>query len=104
MKILNIRIELQNPFDRWDYFTNFGCVKGMLTKYTAWELEHSYYSPMLFDCELRLSTREDHAGFEFGIGIFGYGIHFLIYDTRHWNTETKQWEERDFSEYFEIKA
>ena len=102
MKLLNIRIELQSPFDRWDYFTNFGWISGMLTKYTAWELEHSYYSPMLFDCELRLSVREDHAGFEFGIGILGYGIHFLIYDTRHWNYELNCLEERDFSEYFEI--
>jgi len=102
MKLLNIRIELQSPFDRWDYFTNFGWISGMLTKYTAWELEHSYYSPMLFDCELRLSVREDHAGFEFGIGILGYGIHFLIYDTRHWNYDLNCYEERDFSEYFEI--
>ena len=102
MKLLNIRFELRNPFDRWDYFINFGWIGGMLTKYKRWELEHSYYSPMLFDFETRLSTREDHAGFEFGIGIFGYGIHFLTYDTRHWNDYDKCWEEHDFSEYFKV--
>jgi len=45
---------------------------------------------------------QDHAGFEFGVGILGYGIHFRIYDTRHYNYDTKQYEEYDFSEYFEI--
>jgi len=101
MNILNLRFELTNPFDRWDYFRNLGCISGMLTRYKAWELEHSYYSPLLLDFELRWTHRTDHAGFEFGIGILGYGIHFRIYDTRHWNPDTKQYEEYDFSEYFE---
>jgi len=102
MNILNIRFELRNPFDRWDYFNNLGCISGMITKFKAWELEHSYYSPLLFDFELRWNQQTDHAGFEFGIGILGYGIHFRIYDTRHWNDYDQCWEERDFSEYFEI--
>jgi len=33
--------------------------------------------------------------------VLGYGIHFRIYDTRHWNPDTNQYEEYDFSEYFE---
>lgn len=101
MNILNLRLELTNPFDRWDYFSNLGCISGMLTRFKAWELEHSYYSPLLFDLELRWTHSTDHAGIEFGIGVLGYGIHFRIYDTRHWNPETKQYEEYDFSEYFE---
>jgi len=101
MNILNIRFELRNPFDRWDYFNNLGCISGMITKFKAWELEHSYYSPLLFDFELRWNRQTDHAGFEFGLGILGYGIHFRIYDTRHWNDYDKCWEEHNFSEYFE---
>jgi hypothetical protein len=100
MQILNMRIELANPFDRWDCFKNLGCLYGKLSSHLAWELEHSYYSPLLVDFELRWSTRTDHAGFELGIGVVGYGIHFRVYDIRHWNTETSRWEERDFSEYF----
>ena len=42
MNILNIRIELTNPFDRWGYFRNLGCISSMVTKFKAWELEHSY--------------------------------------------------------------
>ena len=87
MNIINIRIELTNPFDSWDYFNNLGCAYGRLGKYWAWELEHSYYSPMLFDCDVRWTRKQDHAGIEIGIGILGYGISFRIYDTRHWDDE-----------------
>ena len=87
MNIINIRIELKNPFDTWDYFRNLGCLYGKLFNYKSWELEHSYDSPMLFDCDIRLTRGQDHAGIEFGIGILGYGISFRIYDTRHWDSE-----------------
>jgi len=102
MNILNIRIEFTNPFDRWDYFRNLGCVSGMLGRFTAWELEHSYYSPLLFDFEMRWNRKTDHAGVEFGIGLLGYGIHFRIHDTRHWDDYHQQWEVYKFDEYFEI--
>jgi hypothetical protein len=102
MNILNLRFELTNPVDRWDYFKNLGCIFGRLGQHSAWELEHTYYSPLLLDIEARWSCRTDHAGFEFGVGILGYGIHFRIYDTRHWNEFDNCWEEREFSEHFEI--
>lgn len=102
MNILNIRFELRNPFDCWDYFSNLGCVSGRIARFKAWELEHSYYSPLLLDFELCWTRAQDHAGFEFGLGILGYGIHFRIYDTRHYNYDTKQYEEYDFSEYFKV--
>ena len=87
MNILHCRIELKNPFDRWDYFRNLGCVSGLLFNHTAWELEHSYYSPMLFDTDVRWRHRTDHAGIDITLGILGYGISFRIYDTRHWDYE-----------------
>lgn len=87
MNVVNIRIELKNPFDPWDYFNNLGCVHGMLFKHTAWELEHSYYSPVLFDFDVRFTRCQDHAGIEIGLGIFGYSLSFRVYDTRHWNSE-----------------
>lgn len=102
MNILNLRFELTNPFDRWDYFRNLGCISGTFFKHKAWELEHSYYSPLLADAEARWTHKSDHAGFELGIGLFGYGIHFRIYDTRHWNHDTNRWEEYNFDEYFKI--
>ena len=87
MNILNLRFELTNPFDRWDYFKNLGCLYGRLGKHSAWELEHSYYSPLLLDIETRWSYKTDHAGLSIGIGLLGYGISFQIHDTRHWDNE-----------------
>jgi len=103
MKIIDLRLELTSPFDRWDYFRGLGSISGKLARYTAWELEHSYYSPLLLDIELSWSRQQDHAGFEFGLGILGYGVHFRVYDTRHWNYEAQRYEVRDFSEYFDLK-
>ena len=100
MNILNLRFELNNPVDRWDYFNNLGCISGSLFKYKAWELEHSYYSPLLLDVEARWTHKADHAGFEFGIGILGYGVHIRIYDTRHWDDYHNKWEVYNFDEYF----
>jgi hypothetical protein len=91
MNIVNIRVELKNPFDRWDYFRNFGCVSGTLFTYKAWELEHSYYSPMLVDADIRWRHHTDHAGIDLALGILGYGISFRFYDTRHWDYENNTW-------------
>jgi len=87
VNIVNIRIELKNPFDSWDRFNNLGSLCGDLGLYTAWELEHTYYSPMLFDCEVRWTHKQDHAGFEIVIGVLGYGVSFRMYDIRHWDSE-----------------
>jgi hypothetical protein len=92
MNIVNIRIELSNPFDRREFFKNLGCLSGKITKHLAWELEHSYLSTMLLDTDIRWTRNIDHAGIDITIGILGYGIGFRIYDTRHWNYETDSWE------------
>jgi len=104
MNIINIRIEIANPFDRWEFFKDLGCLWGKLGKHSAWELQHSFYTGLIADFELRWCREVDHAGFEFGIGLLGYGIHFRIYDTRHWNYELNTWEQRDFSEYFKTNS
>jgi hypothetical protein len=100
MNILNIRIELSNPFDRWELFKNLGSISGRLTKNKAWELEHTFYTGQLADIDIRLSRQTDHAGLEIVLGIFCYGVSFRIYDTRHWNYDTNNWEEYTFDEYF----
>ena len=89
MKIFNLRTQLSLPFD---HFKNLGCISGRITKHTAWELEHTYYSGSLFDIDVSWSIREDHAGFEICLGLFGYEVHFHIYDTRHWDEYHKQWQ------------
>ena len=93
MKIFSLRTQIYLPFD---HFKNLGCISGRLSKHTAWELEHTYYSGSLLDIDTSLGIREDHAGFEITLGLFGYGVHFHIYDTRHWNCETNKWEVYDY--------
>lgn len=91
MNIINLRFELTNLFDRWEFFKPLGCISGFLFWYKAWELEHSYMSSMLVDIDASLTTRKDHAGLSITVGLLGYGIHFSIYDTRHWNYDLNQW-------------
>ena len=89
--MINLRLEVLNPWSGV-YFKNLGHLYGKITKYKAWELEHSFYSGTLLDFDFRLTTRGDHAGLNLVAGIFGYGIRFRIYDTRHWNEETNSWQ------------
>jgi hypothetical protein len=100
MNIVNLRIEISNPFDRWEFFRNLGSLSGRLTKHLAWELEHTYFSGMLFDADIQWTRNRDHAGISFMVGLLGYAVHFQIYDTRHWNYDTNTWEEYKFDEYF----
>lgn len=86
MKLVNLRFQLSNPFD-WDYFKNLGSISGRLSKNKYWELEHTFYGNSIVDCDVSLTTREDHAGFEIELGLLGYGVHFHIYDNRHWTGE-----------------
>ena len=88
MKLVHLRFNLAAP---WDMFKSLGCVSGRLTRYKAWELEHTYYAGSLLDCEFVISMGEDHAGFELAIGILGYGVGFRMYDTRHWNYQLNKW-------------
>jgi hypothetical protein len=85
MKLFNLQTQIYLPFE---HFKNLGSVHGRMGANTAWELEHTYYSGSLLDIDISLSIREDHAGFEITLGLFGYGVSFRIYDTRHWNYET----------------
>lgn len=89
MKVFSLRTQISLPFDN---FKNLGCISGMLWCSKAWELEHSYYSGSLVDIDVQLTTQEDHAGFEITLGVFGYGVHFRIYDIRHWNHERNIWQ------------
>jgi hypothetical protein len=91
MNIVNLRFEITNPFDRWEFFKPLGSISGSLFWHKGWELEHSYMSTMLIDIDVTLTTRKDHAGLDITIGLLGYGIHFNIYDTRHWNYDLNQW-------------
>lgn len=83
MKLFELRAQLTNPFVP-DYFKNLGARYGKIGQSWAWELEHCFYPRALVDIDISIRLREDHQGFDFTIGILGYGVHFTIYDTRHY--------------------
>jgi hypothetical protein len=68
MKIFSLRTQISLPFN---HFKNLGSISGRLGYNKAWELEHNYYSGSLFDIDISLSRQEDHAGFDFTLGLFG---------------------------------
>lgn len=41
--------------------------------------------------DFRVTTRQDHAGADLWLGLFGYAVNFTFYDNRHWNYETDQY-------------
>jgi hypothetical protein len=88
MRLINIQLQLHNPFN-WELFKSFGCISGRLSKHKYWELEHNFYGGMLLDIDFHIAIQEDHPDISLAIGLFGYSIHFHIYDHRHWDYETR---------------
>ena len=84
MKLFELRAQLTNPFVP-DYFRNLGCRYGKIGQFWAWELEHCFYPRALVDIDISITAKEDHQGVEFTVGVLGYGVHFRIYDTRHYD-------------------
>ena len=91
MNIVNFHIAISNPWSK-DRFKNLGSVSKQITKNKSWELQHTFYDGTIFDSTFKLTTKEDHAGLELVFGILTYGIHFRIYDNRHWNYENNKWQ------------
>jgi hypothetical protein len=88
--MINFRLEIRNPWSK-DRFKNLGSISGRISKNKAWELEHTFYDGMLLDFDFNFTTRKDHAGLDIVLGLLTYGIHFQIYDTRHWDYENQKW-------------
>ena len=87
--MIRINFNIDNPW-KWPSFSHLGNVHGRITKNKMWELEH-YRCSNLIEFELNFTTRRDHAGLEFTVGLLGYNIHANVYDRRHWNTDTNSW-------------
>ena len=86
---MRLSLAFRLPFP--EYFKNLGSINGHFYKHKYWELEHYYYSRDVVNFEINYSTKQDHAGFDFAVGFLGYSIHFIIYDSRHWDDEGECW-------------
>jgi len=47
------------------------------------------------ELSVNYTVKQDHAGFNFTIGLLGYDLAFTIYDTRHWNYNLNTWEKHN---------
>lgn len=71
-----------------------------LIKYWVWPLPlftNKYFEIQtikdsnLLRFEFEFTIKQDHAGCNLELGLFGYEIHFTFYDNRHWNAEEDRW-------------
>jgi hypothetical protein len=60
---------------------------GSITSNKMWEFE-ILKTNLLFGFTLEFKTHTDHAGLNLELGMFGYELSFMIYDTRHYPHES----------------
>ena len=89
--MFSLHLHLINPWYT-ENFENLFNRSGLLSKHKAWEFEVYRYSYDVAKIYFKWSARTDHAGPKAEISLAGYTVSFQIYDTRHWDTETGNWE------------
>jgi hypothetical protein len=87
--MINLDFTISNPFS--DRFRILASKCKMLTKHKAVEA-NIYWEANIIKLSLVYSTRQDHAGLQIEVGLFGYDFELHFYDTRHWDYKTHQWE------------
>lgn len=92
--MINIHFAISNPWHK-NKFKNLYNFSHLVSKNKAIEAELLYCDHEIVNFQSSLTFREDHAGFCFVIGVFGFSISFNFYDTRHWDTIKGKWEQYD---------
>lgn len=93
--MISLSFRLENPWSKGG-FKNFYSAAGDISKHKAWEFEVCHYPRNVVEFIFSFSFRgTDHAGLRLELGILGYSATLTIYDTRHWDDETDNWETYD---------
>lgn len=80
---------LNNPWcKRWSNVWNKVISTPHPSKYIELEV---YKDNSIASFSFRLTTRQDHAGLDMEMGLFGYSFCFQYYDIRHWNSQEGRW-------------
>lgn len=92
--MIYFNFNIRNP--RWwkrfeNLFVKFGNTPW---KHKHWEVQ-ILKNDNLIRVEFEFTIKQDHAGINLELGLFGYEIHFTFYDNRHWNHEQERWENYD---------
>jgi|688.fasta_scaffold1243237_2 hypothetical protein len=92
--MIYVNINIRRP-KWWDRYKSIKFWHGKtIFKNKFWEVE-ILKSDGLLRFEFELSTKQDHAGANLKLGLFGYEIDFILYDNRHWNYDKNSWENYD---------
>jgi hypothetical protein len=89
--MISLHLSINNPWAK-ENFKNLFCRSGPITKHMAWEFEITRHNYTLAEFSTRYTVKQDHAGFNLELGLFGYSMHFQIYDGRHWDYTNNCWE------------
>jgi hypothetical protein len=88
-KMIHLNLEISNP---WSNYFKIGRVfTGSITKNKFWELQFMRTHDILC-AKLDFTTGQDHAGFNIELGLLSFSAAFTVYDHRHWNYLSKDWE------------
>ena len=87
--MLSLNFHIRNPWS--DEFKNLGsiCYESVF-KHKYIEIE-AYKDSSIVSFSFNWTIRQDHAGVDFEIGLFGYCVHYNFYDNRHWNHKEGRW-------------
>lgn len=87
--MININFQIALPRAANDFYTLFDY---------AWQLTANKFLEIecvrdntLIEVSLSITTSQDHAGTRLTFALFGYTITTSVYDHRHWNYETNEW-------------
>lgn len=90
--MIDFGIRFRNPFPAKP-FRNIWAGACQITKYKFVELQFSYYIWNWLELAVDLNWRQtDHAGPWITINLFGCTVDLRIFDIRHWNDESNNWE------------
>jgi hypothetical protein len=88
--VIYFNFNLRNPF--WaDRFDNMFCWAKETVFKNKWIEFEVIKNDNLLRLEVEFTTRQDHAGANLELGLFGYEVHFKFYDCRHWDYEKNCW-------------
>lgn len=89
--MINIQFSIHNPWAKEFRFHNYKCYSWKFGKNKALEVELLGSSDII-DIHLSMTRRQSHAGIKFELGLLGYNLHCMFYDTRHWDYVLNKWE------------
>ena len=89
--MISLHFSINNPWAKENFNSLFERA-GEITKNMAWEFQIIRHGYTLAEFNVQYTVKQDHAGFSSVFGLFGYSIHLMIYDGRHWDYTNECWE------------